>query len=279
MIKEPSLSFLNINNKKLQDNIWSELNNGLWRNFKLENYIYNNSLSSDNIEFNKPLFDNYQQIIPGIKWNSVTNTIEKKLYFPKYSTNTSITKLLEISEKYFYNLKANRIGVHLSGGFDSGLIIALLKKLRIPFVPIGLKSDTFEFRTERIIQEIMINWGEDGLLINLEDYPYYSDIDKIPAHQIPDSYIKSFGCSSVLARAFKDRHCDVVLTGQGGDTLFVDEIKSINTISYNIENEFLFPPEEERIYRPMGIKLESFFSNPEIIDLISSLRIGQNVIL
>ena len=272
---EIGLSFYNCHEKRIQPNIWEELNNGLWKTLTPDNFFYNNTLNSFSLNKIKPLFKGFQQIIPGTQWNLLNNQLELDLYYPSYVTKCSFKDFIETAAKYFHSLKAHKIGVHLSGGLDSSLIIGLLHTLNIPFVPIGLKSNSFEFRTERKIQEILIEWGDEGLLLDMEEYPYYSQLTNIPSHQIPDDDIKSIAGAKALAKSFAERGCDIVLTGQGGDSLFVDDISEMKNISFNIGDEFLNTTEQDRIYGPMKIRLEAFYANKNIIDVICSARIGQ----
>lgn len=275
-ITEPSLTFYNFEKKTIQDNIWPELLDGLWRQLDIEAYLFNNTLAETNLINLKPIFKGYQQIVPGTYWDKLRNKLDLKLYKPKFLNSVSFTKFLNICENYLDSLKFNRIGVHLSGGLDTGLIIGILKQLGIPFVPIGLKSNTFEFRTERYIQEKLLDWGEDGALIDLEEYPFYSNLTSLRKHQIPDASIKSEASSVALATTFKQKGCDLVFSGQGGDSLFVEEIKDFNKLSFNIEDEFMLIEERDRIYAPLGIKLESFFSYEPLINYVSSARLGLN---
>lgn len=271
---EPNLTFYDSKLDLVKNNIWQDLSNGLWRTFSVDAYIYNNLLCANQLEKSKALFKDVHQIVAGVRFDKTSRTFRQEYYKPK-RVEHSLTHLLDSVAQYVDSLKCKRIGVHLSGGLDSSLIMCLLRELHIPFVPIGLKSDTFEFRTERRIQEIMLEYGEDGLLIDYEEYPHYSGLCSIPAHQIPDADIKSNAGATALAKAFKDRGCDVVFSGLGGDTLFVDKISNIENLRFNIENEFLNPTEAYRIYNPQGIRLLSFFANTDIIDCICSLREGR----
>lgn len=276
-LKESYLSFYDYSSKNICLDIWDKIANGEWKNFDIDAFLYNNTLPCCNLHKSLPLYKNYYQIVPGTKWSQDHNSLKLDLYTPVYTEKTTLSDFLELSAKYFEQLKAKRIGVHLSGGLDSGLIIAILKHLNIPFVPIGLKSDTFEFRTERRIQEILLEWGEDGLLIDMHDVPFYSDLTSIPKHQIPDEHIKSVASTKMLAKAFAERGCDVVLSGQGGDSLLVDEVISIKSLKFNINDEFINHTNNSRYYEPLGLQLKSFFANRKIINFFSSIRLGQEL--
>ena len=270
------LSFYNYTQETIQNDIWFELQNGLWKEFNIDNFLFNNSLPSEQIHTNLPVFNGFHQIVAGTYWDDRTKHLQSCKYTPKRIPKCSIADLIDVTGEYIESLDAKRIGVHLSGGFDSSLIMAILKELDIPFVPIGLKSDTFEFRTERQVQDIMLEWGDDGLLIDIEQYPHFSDLDKIGIHQVPDCDIKSVGAARAVASAFAEKGCDIVFTGLGGDSLFVDAIPNVENLCFNIEYEFLNPTETERIYLPKNIKLKSFYAHSEIINIICSAREGQS---
>lgn len=272
--KQPSLKFIDLKSRSEKENIWEELELGLWKKFKLDDFLYNETLLPSQIHLQRSLFPMIHQVMPGVIYDSQANRFSLDLYQPQkrfFNEND----FLDIAENFFLSLKAKKIGVHLSGGLDSSLIMALLRELNIPFVPIGLVSETFEFRTERIIQEKLIEWGEDGLLISMEEYPFYSNLKNIPKHQIPCSIFKSYSGSKALAEAFKERGCDVVLSGQGGDSLFVEAIKDLKDLRFNIGDEFLNGEEGDLIYRPLGLRLESFYADKNVIEFISNVRIGE----
>lgn len=270
----PSVSFWNLKENKAQSDIWAEINSGLWKQFMLDRWLSNEILPAEKLAGQLPLFKDFQQIVPGTRWNPKLHCLEEELYTP-IKRNCTLDSFIDLAQNYFKSLDAHRIGVHLSGGLDSSIIICLLKTLNIPFVPIGFKSNTFEFRTERYIQELLLDYGEDGLLISLEDYPFYSDLTEIPRHQIPMADIKSNASSAALARAFSDRGCDIVFTGQGGDTLFVDAVADLSHLKFNIGNEFECSSSQELYYGPHGIRLISFFANHNIIDALATAALGR----
>lgn len=269
-----SLKFYNYNTQKIQSDIWSELEDGLWRNFSIENALYNDAVGEVEQNKWKPIFPDFQVINMGYTWDFEENSVAEILYKPKRQ-NATISSFLDSAEAFFNKYRNKKIGVHLSGGFDSSLIICLMEYFKIPFVAIGLSSDRFEFRTEKHIQKILAEKADDALLLDFENYPFYGNLDKKPKHQVPDSCLKMIDASFALANAFASKGCDVVFSGQGGDTLFVDNIDWDAFKGYNIGNEFLFPWEQEFIYRPLGIELVSMFSDTGIIDQITSLRTGE----
>ncbi len=87
--------------------------------------------------------------------------------------------------------------------------------------------------------------------------------------------IKSNKSTRALAEAFRQHGCDVVLSGQGGDTLFVNEISGLSNVYYNIGYEFENPYDQEMYYGPADIRLISFFSSTAIIDELSTAALGR----
>lgn len=274
IMTQPTISFFDLRNKRMIPEIWDKLTCGLWRDFSVDGWLSNELLPPTKINHQKPLFGDIMQILPGTIWDKDKSWIVTNDYTPQL-TSGGIDKYMKIMGEYIENLGATRIGVHLSGGLDSSLIIATLKRLGIPFVPIGVKASSYEFRTERVIQEALLSWGEDGQLIDYDLCPFYAELDSFPATQIPSSFFKSYAMSSRLADAFRSKGCDVVLGGQGGDSLFVEAIDDLNKLSYNIDDEFIVSDEQDLVYATRGIRLLSVFAHKPLIDFICSERLGQ----
>lgn len=268
-----TLSFYDKKQDCITSNIWKLLESGLWKEYNIDNRLYNNALGETKQCSWKPVLPNIYPIYPGFVWNNEKKCLDELLYKPKF-VDTDWSKFLDAATEYFAQYKDKKIGVHLSGGLDSSIIICLLHYLNIPFTPIGLVCNRFEFRTERTIQDKLAEYGDNAKLIDMEKYPFYSNLANTPKHQVPDSFIKMNDADGALAQAFADKGVDVVFTGQGGDTLLATEINS-DFAGYNIQNEFTFPWEQDLLYGPKGIKLVSVFSDTKIIDHIFSLRINQ----
>ncbi len=274
-IYQESINFYNSLTGLYQKTIWNDLRNGLWEDYLIENRIYNNHIGEMRQPEWKKIFPHMHPIYPGFRWRNEQQILEPITYKPKiHAVDKSLfyTKV----EEYFHKYDNKIIGVHLSGGLDSSIIICLLKNFNIPYIPIGMKCARYEFRTEQRIQHILADASGNADLYNIEDYPFYSDLNNIVKHQIPDSYITDYAMSCKLADRFAERGVDVVFTGQGGDTILVDEISNTTLkTGFNIGNEFDLPWPNDLIYKPRGIELISFYAEPLIIDMIASLRFGQ----
>ncbi len=272
---QPSLKFYNAATQSISDSIWDLLQNGLWRDYQIDNRLYNDALGEMRIGEWKPVFPNIYPIYPGYDWDMRSNRIVEKRFAPQYIENVNLDTFLQVAYQYFSQFAGKKIGVHLSGGLDSSLIICLLHYFHIPFVLGGLTTTRYEFRTEHRIQQILSEYGEDVFLIDMEEYPLYGGLLDMPKHQIPDGYIKSNVSARKLAQEFAKRGVQVVLSGQGADTLFVDALPEVGANSYNIGNEFECPFEHDLFYAPYGIDLQSFYAYPPLIEQIHNLRIGQ----
>lgn len=274
-IPQRSLSFYNKKTRSLQSNIWKELEAGLWLKYSIDNRLYNEGLNETNQSKWRPIFPDIFPIYPGFHWDEESQSLKDIFYRPNI-VEATYDSFMSTVETFFHQFEGKRLGVHLSGGLDSSLIICLLNHFGIPFDLVGLRSNRYEFRTECVVQEKLALMGKNCKLIDLDLYPYYGNLDKTPKHQIPDSYIKINDADSAVAIAFEEREVDVVLTGQGGDSLLAEDFRNIRQFKgFNIQNEFRFPWEEDLLYFPRGIELVSFFSDKNIIDQISSLRAGQ----
>ena len=269
---QPYLRFFNTNRNVIQNDIWGELSSGLWKSFSVENYLYNDSVGEVNQHLWKQVVPNIYPINPGFVWDFSKNCLTAELYFPQL-VDSSFDKFIGIVENYFKQFEGRKIGVHLSGGLDSSIIIGLLHYLKIPFTPIGLVCKRFEFRTERHIQEKLLEWGDNGRLIDIEQYPFWSNLLMNPKQQLPDSNIMMNNASFALANAFHEAEVDVVINGQGGDSLFYEAIPNRG---FNIGNEFLNLWDEVNNYKPNHCELYSFYADKQIINHIYSLRYGQD---
>lgn len=270
----PYVRWWDTERKEYVDTIYDRLADGLQRKLDIDVYLRNDLLPPDRLHEEADFLPGLRHVLPGMRLDELTGERSLDLYTPQHSPCT-LNSFIDLASEFFESLHARRIGVHLSGGLDSSIIICLLKKLGIDFVPIGFESQTFEFRTERRIQQLLAPYGSDSELIDLENITFYSGLDSIPPHQKPLGTIKSYNSTSALVQAFARRGCDVVLTGQGGDSLFVDPVDNPADLSFNIGNEFDNPEENELYYRPHGIRLISFYGQKRIIDAISTASAGR----
>lgn len=138
----------------------------------------------------------------------------------KINYSYTINDLNDYVEKLISKYSKKTFAVELSGGLDSSLIIEFLLKFNIKPVLIGYASNEFEFRTERKIQEYYTNKGCITEFLEMEDYPLFSDLKKIPKHPIPSSPALWFRRHQIVAELAKKHGADIVFSGEAGDQLF-----------------------------------------------------------
>ena len=269
-----SLHFYNNKSEKLQQNIWNELKKGIWKNFKIDNFLLNSKISAEQPHKMQNIFEEFKVVYPGTSFNTKTKHLEQDLFSPNF-IKTDKNELYKIFENYFNQFSNKKTAVHLSGGLDSSIIIGLLHHFKIPFYLVGLVSHRFEFRTEKAIQEKLSSLGKETVLIDMDDYPSFSNLKNKPLSQLPDSNIKQVEAGKAIVRQCKRLNVDVVFTGQGGDTIFVDDMSTNKEWKCNIGNEFIMDFESQVLYPDEGIELVSPFADKNIIQALYSLRKGE----
>lgn len=266
--------FFDHHSGEMRDSIWDLLEDGLWQDFSIDNFLYNESVGDMKPEYWNPVFPHITPIGAGFRWDAQRQCVKLDYYHPRRIEDADMSTFLAAAECFFSRYEGKKIGVHLSGGLDTSLIIGLLRHFHIPFVLAGLKSDRFEMRTERHIQQILGVLGEETFLLDIEETPSFSHLERVPKHQVPCEFIRGNEADKVLAQVFCSAGVEVVFTGQGGDSLLMED-ESHGLAQYNIGYEFLTPWSAEMHYKPLGIDLVSPLADTEIIDQISNLRLGQ----
>lgn len=276
-----SFRFYNMQTGRFQSDIWTELQQGLWHDFNIDAYLGNESQYAIHVEHkeriqNQLVFPHYAVIEPGHTWNPDKQDTEI-VYTPiELIHGCSRYTLMGAVEAYFSQFKGEKIGVHLSGGLDSSIIMAWLRELGMPFVAIGFKSNRWEFRTECRVQEAMAAYASHAELIDIDEHPFYSHIERCPKCQTPYGVaFKDFGISIAIVRRFKDLGVTTVFSGQGGDSLFVEAVNERTPLELAVGDEFEVSGENDLYYAPAGMRLLVPYSDMNIIRQICSLRMGE----
>lgn len=274
-IKPYSLHFYNKRTGLLQQNIWKELDEGLWKDYNIQNHTVNSKTPANQPHKLLNVFQDFIVVNPGTYYDIESKELKEELYYPNY-IKLKKHEVFEVFEKYFDKYNNRKIAVHLSGGLDSSIIICLLNHFKIPFYLVGLVSNRWEFRTEKAIQLKLAPLGLETKLIDMDEFPSFADLSKKELYQIPDKSIKQINASKIIAKTCKELGAEIVFTGQGGDTILADSITDrINTWSCNIGNEFIQTYDAEVVYPIEGLELVSPFANKDIINALYSFRIGK----
>lgn len=275
LLSQPSLHFRHASNGVIYNTIWEELKNGQYKSIAPEHILKNALIDGVDRTQNKPVLKDYFPIHKGMLWNEEEKIPFDPIFIPN-RMDVNMDCFLETSYCFFEQYKEKKIAVQLSGGLDSSIIIGLLKYFNIPFYLVGLTNQRFEFRTEKKIQNILAEWAQKTVLIDFENCLPYSHIDKVPAHQYPEEYIRSFGPDYIMAQVSQEIGIEVLITGQGGDNLFGDAIYENPTELKWMPHTYYEGWSQDLIYAPAKIELVPFYGYPKISELIYNLRFGHN---
>lgn len=168
-----------------------------------------------------------------------------------------------------------KIGVELSGGLDSSLIIEALLNFGIDPVLIGFSSDKFEFRTEREIQKLYLNRVNDSILLKYEDCFAFDNLKETPIHPVPVSESHFFNRHLTVAKVAKKYNVDILLSGEAGDQIL--------SFPINIKDKSYLPTEfsywclaehwsNQYVYNKIGVNYLSGMALGSIPSLLISLR-------
>jgi hypothetical protein len=272
-ISEPNVFFVNLKTGEKHLQLWDFLKVKGWEKLNPENFEYNNLQGVLKRDEWKPVLGDIIPIYPGMKWNNKTRSITDPFYIPQ-KKKSGLDEFLVSAENFFKRFNGKKIGVQLSGGLDSTIIIGLLKHLDIPFHLIGMSTTRYEFRTERYMQQKLQEWTDYSALIDYEQYLPMSHLDKLPPFQHPDLLAINYGSESAMAKECKKQGVQVLLTGDGGDNLFAEPIP-LN------HNECTWLPQvfsdcwlTDIVYAPYGVDLIPFYADPGVMDVIYNLRLG-----
>lgn len=210
--------------------------------------------------------------LPKLNWN---NFSQKKISNPE-----KIVKEI-ISNYYVQNLKKkSRVGISLSSGIDSTLLLALLKQT-IPDLEVNSFSIRFSdsFDETKNAKKIADNLNTTHHVIEVENYfeelPKAISITKSPFWDIHWYYLAKYASS----------YSDAIISGDGGDELFggytfryssfLDSINSKSTkrektLSYlNCHNRDWVPEQEQLFVENLPFNwekiyfiIDKYFDNP-----------------
>jgi hypothetical protein len=169
-----------------------------------------------------------------------------------------------------------RIAVELSGGLDSSLVIELLRANGVDPVLIGYSSESYEFRTERKIQEYYAANSDRTHLLTYENNPSFSSLNDVPFHPFPTTSSHFFARHRTTANLALSLGVDVVLSGEAGDQVLgapFEHYRIGSTIPTGCEYWNLSELwTDQFVYKPLGVRYISALAIPEVTALLLSLR-------
>ena len=251
------------------------LSKNKWNNLIPSNFEQNTLEGLLNRKKWKSFFRDCLVMYPGMRWNALQQALEDPVFIPCLAP-TSFDSVIKAAGALFSRFQGRHIGVQLSGGVDSSLVIGLLKANRIPYSLVGLSTQRYEFRTERHVQLKLANECGKVKLLDYEESLPLSGIETVQAHAWPDLSCINFKSDSSMAEACNELGIEVLFTGSGGDVILGTEVPK-NPEDCNWHPQiFNYPWPKEVVYAKHGVELVSFFDDPQFINCIYNLRRGHS---
>jgi hypothetical protein len=210
---------------------------------------------------------------PGMTWNNDRKCAEDVRFSPSLAAS-SLKHVVDAARSLFSRFGGRHIGVQLSGGVDSSLVIGLLRACGIPFSLVGLSTERYEFRTERYVQLILAEKSERAELIDYEQCLPLSGLESVKPHAWPDISSLNFASDTAMAEACKRLGIEVLFTGSGGDVILGTEVPENPDDCDWHPQIFNYPWPKEVVYAQHGVELVSFYDDPKLINSIYNLRRG-----
>ena len=161
----------------------------------------------------------------------------------------------------------------MSGGLDSGLIISLAKEVGIDPILIGFKSNRWEFRTERHIQNLYASSVKRSQLIDYESVLPFSDLHNTPLHPLPDNSSLHHNGHNCIAKFAVSNGASVVLNGIGVEPFLVESFIDDDKFylqRLTMENVWA----NEYVFRPKKISYLNVAKLKPVYNRLMSLRRG-----
>lgn len=269
-----NINYINLNTGEQLDSIWDYLNTDGWKNIHPENFEYNNLIGVLKRKDAKPVVGNFIPIYKGMQYLDKEKKAIDPTYVPKIF-EADMDSFLTSAHLFFKQYENKKIGVQLSGGLDSSIIIGLLKHFQIPFYLVGLSTERYEFRTERHVQHLISKWAIESVLIDYENYLPLSNLQEVPKHQFPDLLVNNYSSNKAMALECERLGIQVLLTGEGGDNVFAESIPTEPELCTWIPQSFGDTWLAEYVYTPFDVDIIPFYEDKSILDAIYNLRIGQ----
>lgn len=265
---QPNLRFFSTGLGEYEDSVWSKLKDGYLEESNLFGFEDNVLAGRYKKHQHKQILAKHLHSYTGqdVNYNGVYVDYQLSIVEGEY-------QFLEAVEKFFSAYENEVIGIHVSGGVDSSLIIGCLRKLGIPYKLVGVTTERYEFRTERLVQKRLLEEAEQGILLDHESCLPFSDLRSVPPHQIPELGCTGYGIGKMLTEKAAELGVTLLLSGSGGDlVLGGSTLLGSSAWKVGMFNDWW---SQDIISSPLGIKALSFYSDPDIAFSIRMLRDGQ----
>ena len=246
----------------------------LLRNASWDNHIYNSRFMVQRPDKHKPVLDGLIPLPPRSRWYYSDGKFSP-IRRSKNLTQLNNEKIKKNIQKLANTLSNSNLAIESSGGLDCSLVIGALMSYQVDPVLVGVVSDRYEFRTERIIQENIGKTVSKWIPIQEDLTLPFSDLNYVPPHLLPNKSSLFYKYPLETMRICKKNNIKIILNGMGFDTILIDKINESNLIPTNwhpwSHEDSWF---NEYVYRPNGIDYRSASSVWRIIEIIYCLREG-----
>lgn len=245
-----------------------------WRGLIPANFEQNTLLGLLNRSQWKSFFANRIVKYPGMSWNSLQCRLEDLRFQPSPAV-VSLGELVETARVLFSRYEGRHIGVQLSGGVDSSIVIGLLRACGIPYSLVGLSTERYEFRTERHVQLKLAEECGNAELIDYEQCLPLAGLETVHSHAWPDLSSINFASDTCMAAACNRLGIEVLFSGSGGDVILGTEVPENPDDCDWHPQIFNYPWPKEVVYAQHGVELVAFYDDPQIVNGLYNLRRGQ----
>jgi hypothetical protein len=222
-----------------------------------------------------PVLEGIYPVPPKSAWHLKDEVFSQAQHVFIDTTINYEIKDLKASIKTLLKSWKKPLGVELSGGLDTSIVIGLLRSVDEEPYLIGALSDRFEFRTERFIQEKLILDLDKTCLFKDTDGLPFSALKDTPPHFLPNKSSLFFNCNMPTLKAAKKFGISIVLNGIGLDSLLIDAIGPGSQRYYfdiaNIDDSWA----NDYVFFPHGVSYLSVATIPFVKRMLVSLRRGQ----
>src|SRR5690606_29924104 len=122
---EPNLKFCKLSTGEQIDSIWHLLKQGLWEEIDVNAFVENTKIGELSRDKWKPVFADLIPLHTGMVWSDEKQQVVEPSFIPE-TKPTNFSDLEEAVKHFFTKYKDKHIGVQLSGGLDSSIIISFL---------------------------------------------------------------------------------------------------------------------------------------------------------
>jgi len=270
----PSLHFVSVPEGRTVTDFSEDVIGLSWKDLIPENFEHNTLKGLLRCSEWQPVLKGFQVLYPGMYWHGEESPITAMFFRPGKSVD-GLQSFLDASVKYFRQFDGRLIGVHLSGGLDSSLIIGMLRHFNIPYALVGMSTDRYEFRTERRVQELLAMQCGSVRLIDYEIHLPLSSLEDVPPHEYPDLSSINFSGDDAMADACAQFGIEVLLNGTGGDVVLGTPVHS-NGDRCDWQPHIFNPVwTKDVVYAAHGVQLEAFYADAGIVNSLFHLRRGQ----